>query len=401
MAYDLSDPEFLAAPGPMLERMRTEGPLVRVKIPIIGTCWLTTTDHGARAVLKNPALFARDPLIGTGKTLAQKYWFLPPFMKPLLQNMLGKDGPEHKRLRSLVDQAFNKMHTEDLRPEITAIADGLLTPLQDRSEVEIIDTYTRRLPLLVICVMLGIRPEDRDRVAGWIAPLSDPTNALSALKALPGLWRITRYFRAEFARVRQTPGSGLITDLVQAEDEGDRLSEDELLAMVVTLFIAGHETTVHLISMALYLLMSDPMRRKALEDHPEQAGLLVEECMRYVSPVMMSKPMFVQEDTVFEGISLKKGEQVAAHLIAANHDPARFDQPEDFIPDRRPNPHLGFGHGPHVCLGMQLARAEAQVAVTRLFHHYPKARLARPDTPPQYKRRIGIHGLKRLDLRLD
>ncbi len=400
MDYDLSSREFLADPAPTLAAMRAAGPLVQVKLPIIGQTWMTTTDHAARQLLKQPELFARDPQAGTGKTMAQKYWFFPPFMRPLFQNMLGKDGAEHRRLRGLVEKAFNKTHTDDMRPRIAAIADRLLSDLSAQSEVDIIASYTRQLPLLVICDLLGLCSADRDRVAGWIAPLSGPTSALSLVRALPGLWRIMRYFRAEFARVRQDPGRGLITDLVQAEAEGDRLSDDELLAMVVTLFIAGHETTVHLITMGLNAVLRGDVPLGSETKPDVSSPLLIEEFMRFYAPVMMTKPHFVQQDTVFEGVPLKKGAQIAALLIAANHDGGRFAKPEDFIPNRRPNPHLGFGHGPHVCLGMQLARAEAQIALARFFHHFPTARLARPDVPPDYTRRIGIHGLKTLRVRL-
>ncbi|WP_393931149.1 cytochrome P450 [Yoonia sp. R2-816] len=400
MAYDLSSPEFLANPGPFLSRMRSEGALVRVKLPIIGQTWMTTSDAAARSLLKDPDRFARNPLAGTGKTLAQKYWYFPSFMKPLFQNMLGYDGAAHKRLRGLVDQAFNRTSIDDMRPRLAALADDLLNAIDTDQPTEIISQYTRPLPLMAICDLLGVPDAERTKVAHWIAPLSGPTSAWGMLRGFPGLWRIMRYFRADFDRARQHPRSGLITDLVAAEDAGDRLTDDELLAMVVTLFIAGHETTVHLITMGIYGLLIHPAARAALRDHPDELPLLVEEFMRFYSPVMMTKPHFVQQDTVFEGISLKKGEQVAALLIAANHDTARFDTPEELIPNRRPNAHLGFGHGPHVCLGMQLARAEAQVAIERLFIRFPDLALANPDAAPEYTRRIGIHGLKRLNLRL-
>lgn len=400
MDYDLGSPEFLANPASLLAQMRSDGPLVRVKLPIIGHMWLTTTDEAARAVLKNADLFARDPTKGTGKTLAQKYWFFPPFMRPLFQNMLAYDGATHKRLRGLVDQAFNKTTIADLRPRLVALSDALLDQSETNQPIDIIELYTRPLPLMAICDLLGVPQDELAKVARWIAPLSGPTSTWGILRGFPGLWRIMRYFRADFDRVRQNPRPGLITDLVQAEDAGDRLSDDELLAMVVTLFIAGHETTVHLITMGIYGLLTHPAARTALNERPEELPLLIEEFMRFYSPVMMTKPHFVQQDTVFEGVSLKQGDQVAAFLIGANHDSARFDAPERLIPDRRPNAHLGFGHGPHVCLGMQLARAEAQVALERLFTRFPHVALADPDAPPAYTKRIGIHGLTRLDLKL-
>ncbi len=399
MAYDLSSPEFLTDPAPQLAQMRDEAALVRVKLPIIGHIWMTTTDAAARALLKSPDLFARDPTKGTGKTLAQKYWFFPPFMRPLFQNMLAYDGPEHRRLRCLVDQAFTKTSTQDLRPRLEQTADYLLDAATGET-VDIIGSYTRPLPLMAICHLLGVPQDEHDKVARWISPLSGPTSAWSMLRGFPGLWRIMRYFQQDFERVRQTPRPGLITDLVQAEDSGDTLSDNELLAMVVMLFMAGHETTVHLLNMGIYALLTNPNARAAMIERPDKLPLLIEEFMRFYSPVMMTKPHFVQQDTVLEGVSLKKGEQVAALLIAANHDGLRFEKPNAFIPDRRPNPHLGFGHGPHVCLGMQLARTEAQVALERLFTRFPNTRLADPQAPPVYTRQVGMHGLSQLRLTL-
>jgi len=190
----------------------------------------------------------------------------------------------------------------------------------------------------------------------------------------------------------------LIRDLVEAEDAGDTLTDDELLAMVFTLFVAGHETTVHLIGNSLYGLLSNPDTRAVLADDPANVAIMVEEFMRHTSPVMMTKPHFVTADTTFDGVALNQGDMVAALLIGANHDPARHDNPTEFRPLRRPNAHIGFGHGPHVCLGMQLARAEAQVAITQLFTRFPNVRLADENSPVRYIKRTGLHGLHQLNV---
>jgi cytochrome P450 len=187
MAYDLSTTEFLIAPAHLLAQMRAEGPLVRVKLPVIGLCWMTTTDHAARLLLKQPGVFARDPLTGTGKTLAQKYWFLPAFTSPLFENMLGREGDEHDRLRKLVERAFLKAAIDDIRRRIAAIADDLLDQIDRTQPAEIIDTYTRVLPLMVICDLLCIRQSERAKVTRWLAPLFGPTSALGMLRGLPGL----------------------------------------------------------------------------------------------------------------------------------------------------------------------------------------------------------------------
>ena len=400
MVYNLSSPEFLAEPSYQLGKMREDAPLVRVRLPIIGKTWVTTNDAAARHVLKSSDLFVRDPSRVAGQTLAQKYWYFPRFIKPLFQNMLAVDGADHKRLRGLVETAFARTSIDALKPDLTGIADGLLDGIAPDNTVEIISAYARQLPLLAICALLGVKQEDTHMIARWIAPLSGPTNALSVALALPGLRRVMRYFTEAFEEVRRNPRAGLMTELAFAEAEGDKLSEDELLAMVVTLFIAGHETTVHLITMGIVGILQTPEAQAALQGSPDQRTLLIEEIMRFYAPVMMTKPHFALQDTEFEGIKIGKGEMVVALLIAANHDPARFEAPEEFVAQRRPNAHLGFGHGPHVCLGMQLARAEAQIALTQLFTRFPRITLARPEEPLDFTKRVGVHGLKRLHLRL-
>jgi cytochrome P450 PksS len=398
MGYSISTSEFLTNPATQLAQMRDDAALVRTKIPLLGHVWITTTDAAARSVLKKTDLFVRDPKPVTGRGLDSTVWWLPTFMKPLLRNMLGVDGQDHKRLRGLVDQAFARHQVADMTPELTQISNGLLDGIDTRGPVDILSAYARPLPLMAICALLGIPAADRDRVAGWIAPISGPVNALTMLCALPGLRRLMTYFRADFAICRKTPRPGLISELVMARAAGDQLDDDELLAMVVTLFVAGHETTVHLITMTILAMITRPDARSVLHNTPEALPLLIEEVMRHDSPVMLAKPHFVTRNVAFEGVQLRKGDKVMPLLIGANRDPSRFTDPDDFQPKRQPNPHIGFGHGPHVCLGMQLARAEARIAITQLFARFPDTILGRPECPPSYTTRTGIHGLT--DLRV-
>ena len=396
MIHDLTDPAFLRDPAPALARIRAEGPLAETRLPFIGRIRITTTDAAARALLKSPD-FLRDPGSEGGRPLASRYWWMPPTLRPLLGSMLGTDGARHHRLRGLVEQAFARSEMEALAPAIRELASGLLDRIDPGGETDLIGAYARPLPLAAICLLMGIPEADRDRVARWIAPISGPTTALGVLRALPGLRRLMRHFRADFAAQRRAPRPGLIGALVEARDGDDRLSEDELLAMVVVLFIAGHETTVHLIGNALAGILGDDRLRHALRDDAAGLPLMVEEFMRHASPVMMSKPHFAARDMEFLGTPLRKGDQVAALLIGANRDPARHESPDSFVPDRRPNAHLGFGHGPHVCLGMQLARIEAREAIAALLTRFPAAELTRA---PPHLRRAGIRGFESLPARL-
>ncbi len=372
MVYRLTDPEFLNDPAAQLARMRADGPLVQVKVPLIGKTWVTTTDDAARKLLKSPEMFRRDPAPITGKSLARRFWWMPSAIKPMLNTMIVQDDPAHRRQRKLVELAFARATIEDLRPEITRLADQLLDSILDAPSVDIVARYSRPLPFLTICALLGIPDEAHARLTAHIAPLSHVTNPLKAIYAVMRLRGVHNDFREMFAAARAAaPGPGLISALVHAEDEGERLSDDELLSMVMLLFLAGHETTVHLINNAIVALCGDPALRAHFDAHPETRHLMIEEFVRFYSPVMMTKGMFAAEDTDILGAPIKKGDMVSAFLIGANHDPDRVETPGTLDPERRPNAHLGFGFGPHVCLGMQLARMEAAVAIDRLFAQFP------------------------------
>ena len=396
MRYAINTSDFLQDPSVQLALMRADAAVVRTKIPLFGQVWITTTDVAARKVLKGTDQFVRDPKPITGRGLDASVKWMPKFMTPLLRNMLGADGDDHKRLRGLVDQAFARHSIAGMTDELTMIADDVLDRLPTEGPVDILSTYARPVPLMAICALLGVPDADRDKIARWIAPISGPVNGLRVLFALPGLRRLMAYFRADFATLQHSPRPGLISDLVAVEAQGDRLSDDELLAMVVTLFVAGHETTVHLITMTIMNILMRPDARAVIQDTPEALPLLIEEVMRHDAPVMMAKPHFVSQDMDFEGVALKKGDAVMPLLIGANRDAARFDDPDNFAPRRQPNAHIGFGHGPHVCLGMQLARAETRIAIAQLFQRYPNTVLGIPESPPSYTTRTGIHGLTEL-----
>lgn len=401
MAYDLSDPDFLINPQPQLARMRSEGALVQIKIPLIGKTWVTTTDAAARQVLKNSDLFVRNAVKSGGTSIQKKFWFLPNFLKPLLANMTSLDGDDHKRIRSLVDQAFARSEIEELRPQLWDISNGLLDQIPAGQEIDLIETYCRPLPLAAICALLGIEDRDRERVTKMISPISSTNGALTLLLALPGLRKLIKHFHEDVAHTRLNPRPGLINEMIIASDKGHQLSDDELVAMIMTLFAAGHETTVHLIATGLRTLLGNPDLMRFAKDNPDKLPIMVEEFMRFGSPVIFTNPMFVAQDTEFEGIKLKKNDQITACLIGANYDEQRHSAPTDFQAERRPNAHLGFGHGPHVCLGIQLARAEAQIAIEAILKRFPKMQLAAPDLPPDYRKRPGLRGLKSLKVILD
>jgi cytochrome P450 len=226
------------------------------------------------------------------------------------------------------------------------------------------------------------------------------TSLWGIFRFLPGLFRLTGYFRRHFEQCRQQPRPGLMTALVQAEEEGDKLSENELLAMAFLLLLAGHETTVHLIGGGVLALLEAPEQKARLLGDLSLVPSAVEELLRFVCPVQVAKPRYASSDREFHGQPLRRGESILPFLTSANLDPARFDNPERLDVARAPNPHVAFGTGAHFCLGAQLARVETQVVVEKLFTRFPNLSLSVPPSALQYVGRLGIRALTALPVRL-
>jgi cytochrome P450 PksS len=220
------------------------------------------------------------------------------------------------------------------------------------------------------------------------------------LRALPAMFRLVKYFRRHFEQCREQPRPGLMAALVQAEQDGDKLSEDELLAMAYLLLIAGFETTVYLLSGGTLALLQAPEQKERLLNDWSLLPASVEELLRFVSPVHMAQPRFVSRDLEFHGQALRRGERIVALLGAANADPARFPDPATLDLARSPNPHVSFGSGIHFCLGAQLARVEAQVGFERLFTRYPRLALAVADAELRYAGNMAFRALVALPVRL-
>ena len=398
--FDILSPQFHGNPLPTLDRMRAEGPVVSMKLPIVGRAWLAVTHDSCAELLKNHQDFARDPANAGSSTQARILRFLPRTLGLLATNMLGHDDPEHRRLRSLVDQAFQRRTIAALKPMIAETADRLIDRLQGRTEADLMAEFCRDLPLSVICAMLGLPEKDHDRFKNWLGGLKDTANVFAVIRAIPGLISVVRYLR----RVSRPGGGardeGLIAALRDAEIDGQKLSEDELVSMIFLLFGAGQETTTHLISGGLFALLTDAGQLRRLRDDPGLMPMCVEECLRYVSPVQMTKPRFATRDLVWQGRQFRCGDMLAAFLAAANCDPARFDRPHTFDIARHPNPHLSFGTGVHFCLGFQLARAEAAIGLQRLLDRFPDLRLAVEPGEIRWHKRLGIRALARLPVKL-
>ena len=400
MKIDLASSAHAADPLPIFNALRAQGDVVQIKLPIIGKVWLTISYEATAAMLKASDRFSmRDP--SKGEQVAGMTWWMPTTIRLLANNMLTSDEPDHRRLRKLVDQAFQRRAINQLETRVTVLAHELIDAFPKNQPVDLVENYARKLPLMVICELLGLGEAETQSFAQEAAKMTSVTGIWSFIRALRPLWKIRRQLQRIVGeeKLRQQQGEfrkGLITELVRTEMDGDRLSEEELIAMIFLLLIAGHETTTHMISGSVLTLFENPDQRVVLSAQPERIDLAVEELLRYVSAVQMSKPRIVGWAGDFHGVHLKKGDKVMACLGAANRDPVHYTNPDKLILDRKPNPHLEFGTGIHFCLGLQLARLELRVALQVLLERLPGMQLAEPE--PEWNNRMGLRSLKHLHI---
>ena len=312
--------------------------------------------------------------------------------RPLARSLLTIDPPDHTRIRKLVQPSFTGRGMEAMRGSIQAIVDRLLDQAEQEAEargetpgnrrMELIRQFAYPFPVTVIGDLLGVPREDRERIRGWTENLLRVDRARDEAaqeEVRQGLRDFTTYLTELFARKRQQPEDDMISRMVQAEEEGDVLSEEELLATVFLMYLAGHVTTVNLVGSGVVALLTHPEELAKLKADPSLAKNVVEETLRYWGPVDFVGRRFATEPLEVAGTEIAKGEQVTVSLAAANRDPDRFANPDAFdITRPDANRHVAFGKGIHVCLGAPLARIEGQIAFETLFRRYPDLRLAVP-----------------------
>jgi cytochrome P450 len=402
LRIDLTSQAFMRDPFPTLARLRQAGPVVKVKLPFLGPTWLATTHDTVNEVLKDDGMFVRDARnAGKRNAVGFGWWaWLPRTVRLLNENMNSHDGPDHRRLRKLVDQAFSRHSVEAMRPRIAALCDQLLDRMAGGKPVDLMELLARPLPLTVICELLGLPQQDRPCFRQWVKAIMSVNSLAGLVRALPSFFRLVGYFRRHFRQCRAQPRPGLMTALVQAEQDGDRLSKDELLAMAFLLLLAGHETTVHLIGGGTLALLEAPEQKARLLADWSLLGSAVEELLRFVSPVQVSELRHLSRDGELRGTFLRRGEVIIPVLASANADPARFAEPERLDIGRSPNPHVAFGSGAHFCLGAQLARVEAQVVIEKVFSRFLNLSLAVPASKLKYTGRIGMRALTALPVGL-
>jgi len=393
-SQNFASQDYFRNPAAAIERLRAQGPVVRVNFPIVGKVWATTTQALADRVLKDTETFTIRKDDGT---VAGMQWWMPKVIRALANSMLSMDDPGHKRLRDIVDEAFRRRAVLGMEPHIQAIGDKLADELfAEGSPCDLVDRYARKLPLSVISELLGLPPGDRTRFIAWAGGFTRFTGMLGFFGAIPNMLAMRRYMERHVETVRQSGGEGLIAEIVRVEKEGGQISRDEIVAMIFLLLFAGHETTTHLISGSAYELLKNPDLRNWLEQDWSRLDLAVEEFLRFVTPVQFTKPRYVRRDVELDGIRLRKGDKVMAMLAAANRDPLANAHPERLDLQRRPNRHIAFGTGIHFCLGHQLARLEAKCALKSLFQRWPGLKLAVDESEIRWRRRPGFNAIERL-----
>ncbi|MCG8695116.1 MAG: cytochrome P450 [Minwuiales bacterium] len=389
-------PEFIKNPYPFYSQLREAEPIHWSPLGF----WVASRHADISQVLKDKRfgkLYVRRMTDRYGPEVMEQ-----PLYAMMSRWMLTQDPPDHTRLRGLVVKAFTARRVEAMRPRIQELVDGLIDAVQDSGEMDLIWDFAHPLPTNVICDMLGIPDEDRaqftetSKISGR---LIDPTPMSEAEleEANANNEALVAYFQRLFELRRKEPGDDLTTLLVQVEDEGERLSEDELIANIILLFGAGHETTVNLIGNGLLALHQNPDQLARLKADPSLIPNAVDELLRYDSSVQMTTRTALQ-DVELGGVKIKEGEAVLALLGAANRDPEAYEDPDRLDvgrPDIRPS---SFGGGIHYCLGAQLAKIEAEIALSTLFRRLPDLVLTGLDQP-DWRPTFTLRGLQSLPAR--
>ncbi|WP_316188643.1 MULTISPECIES: cytochrome P450 [unclassified Bradyrhizobium] len=388
-------PQFICDPYPFYQQLRETDPM---HVTPFGA--FLASRHAESSLVLRDKRFGKDFVPRSIRRYGPKIMDEPIFRSMSLW-MLQQDPPDHTRLRNLVVKAFTARRVEDMRPRIQQIVDQTLDEVIPRGNMDLIEDFAFRLPVTVICEMLGIPEEHREafykssREGGRLLdPV--PLSPAEIAEGNAGNAVSKAYFQQLFELRRRQPGDDLTTQLLQAEEDGAKLSHEELTANIILLFGAGHETTVNLIGNGLLALYRNPDQLALLKARPELITNAIEEFLRYDSSVQLTGRVALEDIEDLGGKRIPKGETVLCLLGSANRDPAVYpDRPEQ-LDIARPNVKpLSFGGGIHHCLGAQLARIEAEVAIGTLLRRLPELKLDDPDNP-DWRPTFVLRGLKRL-----
>jgi len=396
LLFDLIDRDFLTNPYPYYDRQRETEPVVysdKWKL------WVFTRYDDISVLLRDRRLGRSILHVMTREELG---WppareEMAPFINLHRHRLLDIEPPDHTRIRNLVQKVFTPQTAENLRPQIQKIADDLLDKVQDQGHMELLEDFAVPLPVTVIAELLGVPQADRHMLRPWSQAIvamyelnpspEDERNAVQASQEFPA------YLRELAGYYRRSPQPNLLTDLVRVEEQGDRLTEEELIDTCVLLLNAGHEATVNVIGNGMLAFFRNPDQLEKLKKDRGLVKSAIEEMMRYDTPLQFFK-RWAMEDVPYQGYCFKRGAQLGFMYGSANHDPAKFNRPHQFDITRSDRSHLSFGLGTHFCLGAPLARVELQVALETLLNRMPDIHLAVDAV--EFRPTYVIRGLKAL-----
>ena len=394
------DDDILQDPYPTYSRLHEEGPIHYLDVGSKWAVWSVISHAECSSVAKDPRLSAKR---------AQQMLLPLPLSRQAEFSELARmfslwlifmDPPEHTRLRKLLNKGFSPAAIEALRPQVEAIVDRMLSPLQPGSEVELMGEFANPMPVRIISEMLGVPQELHDTFVNWSRAIavfrgSPDRTVEQAQAAQDALIALTDFFRKTVEERKRNKGNDLISLLIDIEEEGEVLTEEELYAQCIALLFAGHETTRNLIGNGMYTLLQHPEETAELRENPDMIRPAVEELLRYESPVQFTARV-LKENIEICGQHIPRKWTVLCMLGAANRDPKRFKEPNQLDLKRLNNQHLAFSAGPHACIGGQLARLEGQVAILNLVQRFPKMKLTGPR--PEWASTFGLRGLNALSV---
>jgi cytochrome P450 len=393
-SFNPMDPEFLADPYPTYHRLRAEDPVHHSPLGF----WVLTRYEDVASVLRDPR-FIKEPLAAL---VAARFGAEVP--RGVGLSMLDRDPPDHTRLRGLVSKAFTPRVVEGLRPRIQQIVDGLIARAQSVGSMDLIEEFAYPIPVNVICEMMGVPVKDHERFKGWSLDIARgldsiwlPPDSEVPRRSAAARHAISDYFRELIAERRASPRGDLLSALIAAEEAGDKLNEEELLATCILILIAGHETTVNLIGNGVLALLRHPDELRRLRQTPGLITSAVEELLRFDGPVQRTARV-ASDDATIGGRTIRKGDMVMPFIGAADRDPAQFPDPDRLDLSRGDNRHIAFGWGIHFCLGAPLARVEGQIAIETLVRQLPRLELVTES--PEYRQSLTLRGLKALPVKL-
>ncbi|MNK66854.1 Cytochrome P450 [compost metagenome] len=400
MAFNVHTAEFHQDPHSVLNEFREKDPIHFFELKRFGAthrAWLITRYDDCLAFLKDNRI-TRDiknvmseeqvALINSSEDVA--------FVS---NHMLAKDAPDHTRLRSLVQQAFTPAMVVQMTPRIEEIAEGLLNEMEKQDEVDIMSSYASPLPYIVLAEIIGIPEKDREQFHQWTSAIVDTSESNHEVTNR-NLREFKSYLAGLIQEKRTHPQNDMISRLISVEENGDKLTEEELYSMLFILLVAGLETTVNLIGSGVLALLQNREQMELLKNQPALIDTAVEELLRYTTPVILMANRWVTTDFTYRDHQILRGDMIFIGIGAANRDPAQFENPERMDVTRTRNQHLSFGLGSHFCLGAPLARLEAQIAFRALLNRFPNINLHQESGEIHWRKNAFLRGLERLPVSL-